>query len=246
MLRHDVAIGAPGTTCWERACLGLPSILIPLADNQKTICSQLIEYYAAVKVCLNEIESKLLGKYEYLLENWKAFSKTSFERCDGQGVNRLMLEMKQLAEIRPTDFKFRLASDADIETVYQWQFHPRTCQYTASPEIRSWESYNVWMRKKLESTINYFYIILDNNSDQKLGVVRLDYLEFEAYLVSIFLSPDCYGKVVATSALSLIDKLHPDLTLKAIVFEGNVDSQNLFNNAHYVKIDTDNFERKPI
>ena len=30
----DLAIGAAGTTAWERCCLGLPSIIITIADNQ--------------------------------------------------------------------------------------------------------------------------------------------------------------------------------------------------------------------
>jgi len=34
MAMSDVAIGAAGSTSWERCCLGLPSILVILADNQ--------------------------------------------------------------------------------------------------------------------------------------------------------------------------------------------------------------------
>lgn len=35
MANSDLAIGAAGSTSWERCCLGLPSFLICLADNQK-------------------------------------------------------------------------------------------------------------------------------------------------------------------------------------------------------------------
>lgn len=34
MASSDLAIGAAGSTAWERCCLGLPSLLIVLADNQ--------------------------------------------------------------------------------------------------------------------------------------------------------------------------------------------------------------------
>lgn len=34
MVRADLAIGACGATTWERACLGLPSLVIPIAANQ--------------------------------------------------------------------------------------------------------------------------------------------------------------------------------------------------------------------
>lgn len=36
MAQADLAIGAAGTTSWERAWLGLPSIIVVLADNQKS------------------------------------------------------------------------------------------------------------------------------------------------------------------------------------------------------------------
>jgi UDP-2,4-diacetamido-2,4,6-trideoxy-beta-L-altropyranose hydrolase len=41
MLKADLAIGAAGSTAWERCCLGLPSIVITLADNQKEIAEEL-------------------------------------------------------------------------------------------------------------------------------------------------------------------------------------------------------------
>ena len=36
MADSDLAIGAAGSTSWERCCLGLPTVMVVLADNQKT------------------------------------------------------------------------------------------------------------------------------------------------------------------------------------------------------------------
>jgi UDP-2,4-diacetamido-2,4,6-trideoxy-beta-L-altropyranose hydrolase len=41
MANSDLAIGAAGTTAWERCCLGLPSIALVLADNQRTVAAAL-------------------------------------------------------------------------------------------------------------------------------------------------------------------------------------------------------------
>ena len=41
MANADVAIGGGGTTSWERCCLGLPTVLVVLADNQRLIASKL-------------------------------------------------------------------------------------------------------------------------------------------------------------------------------------------------------------
>lgn len=41
MAQADFAIGAGGATSWERMCLGLPSILVSIADNQRPACEAL-------------------------------------------------------------------------------------------------------------------------------------------------------------------------------------------------------------
>lgn len=41
MRRADLAIGAGGTTTWERCFLGLPSIVLSIAENQEAICQSL-------------------------------------------------------------------------------------------------------------------------------------------------------------------------------------------------------------
>ena len=38
MAQADLAIGAGGTTTWERLCLGLPSLVVSIAENQEPTC----------------------------------------------------------------------------------------------------------------------------------------------------------------------------------------------------------------
>lgn len=41
MRKADISIGAGGTTTWERCFLGLPTLVLCIADNQKIICENL-------------------------------------------------------------------------------------------------------------------------------------------------------------------------------------------------------------
>lgn len=43
MSNADIAIGAGGTSSWERCCLGLPTVLAVLSDNQRVIAERLGE-----------------------------------------------------------------------------------------------------------------------------------------------------------------------------------------------------------
>ena len=47
---HDIAIGAVGGSSWERCCLGLPTILVPIAENQKPAARNLRDAGAGILV----------------------------------------------------------------------------------------------------------------------------------------------------------------------------------------------------
>jgi UDP-2,4-diacetamido-2,4,6-trideoxy-beta-L-altropyranose hydrolase len=46
----DIAISAGGSTCWELACMGLPSVLVSLSPDQTAICAGLGRIGAAVNL----------------------------------------------------------------------------------------------------------------------------------------------------------------------------------------------------
>lgn len=52
MADSDLAIGAAGSTSWERCCLGLPTLMVVLADNQRGIASALKQTGAVVELGL--------------------------------------------------------------------------------------------------------------------------------------------------------------------------------------------------
>lgn len=60
MADSDLSIGAAGGTSWERCCLGLPSLMIVLADNQKNGAQALqVAKAAQLLGSLSDIEMKL-------------------------------------------------------------------------------------------------------------------------------------------------------------------------------------------
>jgi UDP-2,4-diacetamido-2,4,6-trideoxy-beta-L-altropyranose hydrolase len=54
MATADLALGAAGSTSWERCCLGLPSIIVVVADNQERIAQALARDGAAIMLGSSE------------------------------------------------------------------------------------------------------------------------------------------------------------------------------------------------
>lgn len=94
MIHADLAIGAAGTTSWERCCLGLPSVLIVTADNQRRIAEALHDAGAAY-VCgeWNSLDPACLtAAVRRLCADAAARSEMSVRAaqvCDGRGAERV-------------------------------------------------------------------------------------------------------------------------------------------------------------
>lgn len=94
MTGSDLAIGAAGTTTWERCCLGLPTIMVVLADNQKYAASVLNENKIVLLLDNNvDIASQLVTKINFLKDNnseLRHLSENSMKIVDGKGVERVI------------------------------------------------------------------------------------------------------------------------------------------------------------
>lgn len=96
MADSDVAVGAAGSTAWERCCLGLPTLMLVLADNQRAVAAALDSAGAAVALGapatgLPQLAGVLqrLRSPEVLL----AMVDRAGAVTDGQGAARVMQAM---------------------------------------------------------------------------------------------------------------------------------------------------------
>lgn len=90
MADSDLAIGAAGSTSWERCCLGLPTVLVVLADNQQQV-AQGLEQAGAVYVLEGPqlITERLPPALTSLVSSsaqWAAMSQAARRIADGSGV----------------------------------------------------------------------------------------------------------------------------------------------------------------
>ena len=92
MSEHDFSIGAAGGMTWERCCIGLPSIVIPIAENQKFNDDVLAHFQLCERLTLPDLA--VPEKLAVALQDLKTNADNYFSRgqafIDGQGVPRLI------------------------------------------------------------------------------------------------------------------------------------------------------------
>lgn len=94
----DLAIGAAGATSWERCCLGVPTIMIVLAENQRKVAQGLEQSGAAKLINLGERAMTRLRELFIPLINDPAqlqhMSKCAATVVDGSGVNAVIRQIE--------------------------------------------------------------------------------------------------------------------------------------------------------
>lgn len=100
MADSDLAIGAAGSTAWERCCLGLPTVMLLLADNQRGVALGLAQVKAAEVIAEPQaIRARLPELLNRLVENAEALtsmSKAALSVVDGRGVEAISEIMESI------------------------------------------------------------------------------------------------------------------------------------------------------
>ena len=93
MADSDMVIGAAGTTSWERCCLGVPSLIVVLAENQILAANALEMSSAAKSLRLDSLEQDLMNHFHdsYTLGHWLDYSaRAAADICNGRGSEEVM------------------------------------------------------------------------------------------------------------------------------------------------------------
>lgn len=95
MSDSDLCIGAAGSTSWERCCMGLPTLLLVLADNQLPSAQALEKAGAALAVSNDHNISQVFEKYMQSVASvqLKSWALAAAAVADGLGVQRIVAAM---------------------------------------------------------------------------------------------------------------------------------------------------------
>lgn len=235
----DLAIGAAGTSSWERCCLGLPTVILILADNQREGAMALQKAGAATATEADTEPQKLLQILARQLDELRqdasrclAIAQAAASVTDGLGAPLAALE---LAPERTRDGKF--LTFAPLSMAYSglilgWQREPCMRKYSRSPAPPSEQEHTDWMKQTLSDNKRMAWIMeVDHNP---AGLLRLDRVAEGESEVSILVPQQHQGNGIALSALRILRRMLPWPEFMATVHRQNLASRRLFEKAGYV------------
>lgn len=175
MIKADLAIGAGGVTSWERCCLGLPSIVITLAENQRPIARELdrLGLINWLGDASEVSESDLVNTLGHLCATGLApgWSERCHQVVDGGGADRvariIMLNAK-------TKLKASLARVDDEALILQWANDCLVRQNAFVPNLIEQTTHREWFRKRLHDVEFCKIYVVKTEDNLPIGQVRFD------------------------------------------------------------------------
>ena len=236
MAGADLAVGAGGTTVWERCALGLPSLVTTVAENQEKTVSDMAELGYLLFLGRSEAVSvdSLYHALEIAIQSpWLliSFARKTLSLVDGKGVKRIAQEML------PLKITLRMATMDDCEAIYKWRNAEETRRHIFNSEPISLDKHRRWFMESLENPNRQ--ILIAELHGRSAGVLRYD-IDGRLAVISIYTVPGIKGYGIGTQIIRTgSDWLHrhfPDVhKIQAKVLPENVISKRAFVNAGYTE-----------
>lgn len=230
MAESDLIIGGAGTTSLEWCSLGVPALVVVLAENQRSGAQALAETGCAIVLGeVSSIKTRLKPALDQLNRSGKLgeMGAKSSGVTDGLGVGRVV---EKLTGSMGAQWSARLASIDDEQLLLTWANDPTTRLNSFSPEAISISAHHAWFEKRLRNRdASHLYII---ESTAPVGQVRFDLndkgeWEIDYSIAAEFRGKGC-GKLILSTALHAFRKLHPVGILVGKVKIKNTPSCRIF------------------
>lgn len=157
MTAADLCIGAGGGTSWELCCLGLPSVVVAVAENQKMGVAILARRGAAVSLDLGRLRSGGLGiAVTEAVANAQKMSVAAAQLCDGLGAGRLM-------DVLDADLRPLVLDDADLLFGWRNQPHIRAASHDKTTLI--WDDHLDWVKRTIARDDGLWRVYREDGQD---------------------------------------------------------------------------------
>jgi UDP-2,4-diacetamido-2,4,6-trideoxy-beta-L-altropyranose hydrolase len=246
----DLAIGAAGSTALERCCLGLPSIVVTLAANQRPGAEEmhrlgLVEWLGDE----GEVDSGQIGAAVAAALRAGDVSERSrrcLELLDGRGT----ATVAGFLLLGPsTSLTARRAIAADEALLLQWANDPAVRANSFNSATIDPDSHHRWFRGRLDAVDDFRLFMVVAHGSLPIAQVRFDRID-QGWLINYSLDARArsrgLGAACLETAIKACDPRHESRFLGMVKAE-NVASTRVFEQLRFELISRDphlTFERQ--
>ena len=247
IVNADAAVAGAGTTAWEMCFLGLPALLIVLADNQQEVAEELDKQGIMVNLGRGFNVARLaISRQLRSLADSPAVRRKMSERgralVDGRGAERVV------SVLRRETLSVRLVENEDCELLWEWANDAAVRSSAFSSERIPWDDHVAWFREKLNDRNCRILVALDA-AGVPAGQIRFDKSEGNAADVDITVDARFRGLGYASRLIELgVNRIFADWDVKelnALVKPANVASGKAFERAGFIAVETITVKGQP-
>ncbi len=171
MAEADIAVSAAGSTCWELAFMGLPSILLAVAENQRTLAGLLARLGCATDLGWHEAirPREVSSAVESLASDLRARERMAVagpSLVDGEGVDRAVMWLRGIPlRVRPVRVH-------DCRLLWTW-VPDAEVRSASSAQLSTFEAYARWFEQKMGDS-NCVLLLGVDPDDRPVGQIRFE------------------------------------------------------------------------
>ncbi|MFC5290683.1 GNAT family N-acetyltransferase [Actinokineospora guangxiensis] len=210
----DLVVSAAGVTLLELCCIGVPTALVVIAENQRPGYTAALDRGVAVG----------LPDLPALLADPAARARTAAaarRAVDGHGARRLLNAVAGIT--------LRRATPADSDLLLTWRNDPTTRRWSLTQDPVPVEDHRRWLAKALTDRV----LLVAEERGTPVGTVRFDPRAPGEAEVSITLAPTARGRSLARPVLEAAHDELPGVRFLALIHRDNHVSRRLFAAAGY-------------
>jgi RimJ/RimL family protein N-acetyltransferase len=244
MAKADLAIGAGGATTWERCCMGLPSIVITVAQNQIPIADALSAQGLIFLIgdCRSVTDDSLSKAIKNNLSEHGlgAGSKNCFDLVDGKGVGRVAsivtLGPKKRLRLRPAKLE-------DETLLLGWANDSQTRSSSFNTSLICPKSHRNWLYPRLKNISCYRLYIAETQDGLPIGQVRFELGESKDWEIHYSLWVGArgmgFGAKMVSLALEQLRETSPLGKVIGYVKLSNIPSMRIFESLGFLGFQED-------
>jgi RimJ/RimL family protein N-acetyltransferase len=220
----DLVVSASGVTLLELCCIGVPTALVQLADNQAAGYAAAVDQGLAAglgtdpRAHVETLRSLLLHRDER-----EALGEKAMAAVDGKGADRIL-------DVMGFDPVVRNATEADSALLLAWRNDSRTRAWSRTPTPVAPAEHVAWLTRVLGDPDRR--LLVAEFGGEPVGTARFDRAG-DVWEVSITVAPEARGRRLAVPILLAAERTLGPATIRANVHRDNVASVALFERAGY-------------